>query len=81
MRQNGRARRVIEARFCRVQTRTADKDLRFFLPARAVLVGILGDGDGIDAAEPAMQIDIGATAAAERTKFFHRGLPADRAGS
>jgi hypothetical protein len=47
---------------------------------RAVLVGILSDGDGIDAAEPTVQINIRATAAAERAKFFDCRLPANGAG-
>src|SRR5262249_19858481 len=49
--------------------------------ARAVLVLFLLDRHRIDAAEPAIEVDVGAAPAAERTELLRRGLAADRAGS
>src|SRR5436190_20134756 len=54
--------------------------LRGFALARAVLVGILGHRDGIDPAEPAMQINIGAASAAERPELVRRRLATDGTG-
>ena len=45
----------------------------------AVLVVVLLHRNRINALKPAMQIDVGAALAAERAKFMHRGLAADRA--
>ena len=54
------------------------------LPARAwraILVRFLGHRHGIDAAEPAMQVDVGTAPAAERPQLLHRAPSADRAGA
>src|SRR4051812_7920779 len=48
---------------------------------RPVLVCLLGDWNRIDAAEPAVEIDVGAAPAAERTKFLCHGLAAHGACS
>src|SRR5258708_2158653 len=46
----------------------------------AVLVVVLGHRHGIDALEPAVEIDIGAVLGTERTELLHRQLAADRTG-
>src|ERR1700730_14564315 len=46
----------------------------------SILVFFVLDRHRVDAAEPAVEVDIGAAPAAERPKFFHRRLAANRAG-
>ena len=48
---------------------------------RAILVRILVQRDGVDAAEPSIEIDIGTAPAAERTKLVDGWLAANRAAA
>lgn len=49
--------------------------------AAFVLFFVVGHRHGIDAGEPAVEIDVGAAPRAERTKSFDGGFAADRAGA
>ena len=46
-----------------------------------VLFFVVGHRHGIDAGEPAVEIDVGAAPRAERTKRVDGGFTADRAGA
>jgi hypothetical protein len=57
----------------------AELVVRIAFPFYAVLILRLVGGHSIDAAEPAVEVDIGAAPRAERLELLHCGLLADRA--
>src|SRR6476646_7788284 len=53
--------------------------LRCYIALDSILVLRLVGWHGVDAAEPAVEVDVGAAPRAERLELLHRGLLADRA--